>query len=504
MNPAATLSIVAAVVGVGVALLGLSFGSAPGWGRYRILGAVGLTAAAYAALDVFFSVRASDGTRVVALHVQAACAALHVACWQSYVRHHLGAPPRPVDRAIMGMLLVLAALWLVPGLMSTRVIASLEVPWLGVTYRFPEATALGSLSYALETAALALPLARYLRAMRAGLADARLHALALGIIFVAAINDTLTTTKVIVSPMLLSVAFVAAVGALGSALTRAFVDSARELDRLSRSLEDLVAERTRALVETEAALHRTEKMAAIGQLAAGVAHEINNPGAAVEANLAYLREALQSGELPPDAGACLDESLEGVARITKIVGQLLDSGRAAAQARSGNASASVLRAVQQALASSRPRVGDHVATSVDVPPTLFVRADESSLVQVLVNLLVNAAQAIPSDRGAGRVTIRTSTDGGRVAVDVIDDGAGMSEETQRRLFEPFFTTKPRGRGTGLGLAVSLGLVRSMGGDLQVASTSKGTCMKIILDVGEADSLSPPTTELLEIARRVRD
>ncbi|HSO36180.1 MAG TPA: ATP-binding protein, partial [Labilithrix sp.] len=257
--------------------------------------------------------------------------------------------------------------------------------------------------------------------------------------------------------------------------------SARELDRLSRSLEQLVAERTRALVAAEASLLKTEKMAALGQLAAGVAHEINNPAAAVEANLAYLRDALDAGGLPHDGRECLDESLEAVARIAKIVGKLLDAGRSATKDPASSGTASVQLAVEEAMMTSRPHVGEHITTTVDLSSALYVRADAPSLVQVLVNLIVNAAQAIPVERGHGHVQIRTSSTGGRIAIQVIDDGTGMSDETKRRLFEPFFTTKPMDEGTGLGLAVSLGLLRAMGGDLEVASAPGSTCMTILLD-----------------------
>ena len=485
MDFAVALSLVAVVIGVVVAILSRRIGAAPGWERYRALAAVGLTAALYAALDTCWSLDVSSKTRVVCLQLIGVVAALHVACWQSYVAGRLGPTGRRVDRILVGISVVLGALWLVPGLMCSDMIVRLSVPWLGVQYRFPELRWTGALAFTVQTAILGFPMARYLRVVRSGPPGARLHALALGVILLAAINDTLAAAGVIRSPLLVASGFVMAVGALGWDLTRAFVASARELDRLSRGLEQLVTERTCALVSAEAALLRTEKMAALGQLSAGVAHEINNPAAAVGANLGYLRDALARGKIPGDAIECVDESLEGVERITKIVAQLLDSGRAAARARSDGGSAVVLRAVQQALASSKTRIGAHVTTSFDVPPDLVARADESSLVQVLVNLIVNAAQAILPNAQPGRIVIRAAAIDGRIAIDVVDNGAGMSDETKRRLFEPFFTTKAQGEGTGLGLSVSLGLLRAMGGDLSLSSSAAGTSMRIDLDRGQS-------------------
>jgi len=499
MNFASIISIVALVVGVMVAILGLRFGSAPGWGRYRSLAAVGLTAAMYAAFDALWASGVSDEVRWPAACFQGSVSVFHVVAWQSYVRKHLGLPSTRLDHAILALLVVLAGLWLVPGFLAARTVTQLDVPWAGVTYRFPGTTLAGSLVNFLEIGLLGVPLARYLRARRTRPFDATVHILALGAIFVGGVHDTLVSFGVLRSLLLISLGFILAVGALGAAMTRLFVESLRELDHLSRSLERLVAERTDALVAAEATLFRTEKMAALGQLAAGVAHEINNPAAAIEANLAYLLDAVDRGQMPTDGRECVDESLQAIARITRIVTQLLDSGRAAANARSGGGAASVLDAVQEAVASARPQLGEHIVTRFDIPESLFVRADASSLVQVLVNLAVNAAQAIPAERGYGQVEIRTKVEGERVHIQVVDDGTGMTDETRRRLFEPFFTTKIVGVGTGLGLSVSLGLLRSMGGEMLVASSPRGTTMTIVLDRGERERESRDRTSSKRIA-----
>jgi CheY-like chemotaxis protein len=131
---------------------------------------------------------------------------------------------------------------------------------------------------------------------------------------------------------------------------------------------------------------------------------------------------------------------------------------------------------------------------LDVPDDLLVRAEEASLVQVVVNLVVNAAQAIPRDR-RGRIAIRAYGEGKRVQLEVTDDGSGMSDETKRRLFEPFYTTKAFGEGTGLGLSVSLGLVRSMGGDIEATSEPGRTTMRLSL----VQSSSPSSSARIRIS-----
>jgi CheY-like chemotaxis protein len=178
---------------------------------------------------------------------------------------------------------------------------------------------------------------------------------------------------------------------------------------------------------------------------------------------------------------CLEESSAAVARIGQIVAQLLDSSRAAARAEK---SVSVQDVVHTALAMSKTRLGPHISSSIDADASLFVRGDESSLAQVLTNVIVNAAQAIPKGR-PGRIELRAVKVGERVRIDVTDNGTGMSAETERRMYEPFFTTKAHGEGTGLGLSVSLGLVRSMGGELSLVTSDAGTTVSIVLDVAAA-------------------
>jgi two-component system NtrC family sensor kinase len=185
--------------------------------------------------------------------------------------------------------------------------------------------------------------------------------------------------------------------------------------------------------------------------------------------------------------ACIDDSLEAVDRIAKIVRQLLDLGRAAATAPGDGEVTSVSRAVQQALGSARPSLRSSISVTTDLVDDLFVRGDEASLVQVLVNLLVNAGQAIPDSRD-GHIVVRAIEENDtRIVVSVVDNGAGMSDETKRRLFEPFYTTKPFGQGTGLGLSLSLGIVQSLGGDVSVDSRPGETVMRLELPVATAPS-----------------
>lgn len=480
MNPAIALSITASVVGFIVAVLGLRFGSAPGWAQYRALALVAASAAVYCGLDAFTTAGLSPARLVAVTQVENGVASLHCLAWHWYVQRRVGGAPAVWHRLVRDGLLLLGAGWLVPGLMLTGEVSSFAIPWLDVRYDIATTSTFGSLTFAAFLGVLVVSLVRCIGAGRNGVRDARVHSLALGAILATAISDSLVAAGFVRIPLLLSLGFLSAVGALGWALTRDFVTSARELDRLSRELEDLVSQRTKALLASDAALLRAEKMAAVGQLSAGVAHEINNPAAALSANLAYLGEKLGRGEIPADARECIEESEAAVSRIAKIVAQLLDSSRAAAHPNRPEMSVSVLEVVHASLAMSKARIGTNVTTTVDVDASVFVRGDESSLGQVLVNVIVNAAQAIPTDR-AGRIHVCAKTVGERVRLEIEDDGPGMTAETARRVYEPFFTTKAQGEGTGLGLSVSLGLVRSMGGELSFVTSEAGTIMSIVLD-----------------------
>jgi two-component system NtrC family sensor kinase len=485
MNPAIALSLVAAVVGALVALLSLRFGSAPGWRQYRTFAWVAGSAAVYCACDSVTTIGMPRGALIAMTHGQNAAAAIHCASWLAYVQGRLGDAPRAWQGILRNTVFVLALLWLlpIPGLMLTDEVMRFSVSWLGLHYELAQATTFGSLTFLVLIATVVVAMVLYRQGARRGARDVLLHLIAMGAILVAAVNDALVASGVLHTPLLLSLAFIGTVGAMGATFTNDFVASARELERLSAELETRITKRTSELFEAESALLRAEKLAAVGQLAAGVAHEINNPAGALAANLAYLREGVVRGKLAPDARECLAESEEAVARIAKIVSQLLDTGLEPTNAADSGRSVLLLPVVETALVMANARIGSHVTTAVDVAATLAVQADESLLAQVLVNLVVNAAQAIPKGR-AGRIALRATKDRDRVRLWIEDDGTGISPETERRMFEPFFTTKPHGEGTGLGLSVSLGIVRSMRGELKVVTSTAGTSVEVILAAGE--------------------
>jgi two-component system NtrC family sensor kinase len=220
----------------------------------------------------------------------------------------------------------------------------------------------------------------------------------------------------------------------------------------------------------ERRLRQSQRLESVGQLAAGLAHEINNPIAYVRANLTMLRkewEALRARAgtapgAPCDEGeALIDESLEGVERVAGIVRDMRDFSRDA----DGERVPCDLNAVVESsvrMASTWRRGSTRVEERYgEIPP---VHGAEGQLRQVALNLIVNALQAVEPP---GRVVVTTFAEDETVVLRVQDDGCGIGEEHLDRLFDPFFTTKPAGEGTGLGLYVSYEIVRSHGGEIRV-------------------------------------
>jgi signal transduction histidine kinase len=411
------------------------------------------------------------------MRLQGVAVTTHGAGWLLYAFAQLGMRRPRTIAFTLAATAVLAVAWLVPGCMITDQIVRFTIPWLHVSYKFQKTTPPGAVAFAAGCAVLLVPVVLYVRA-RKRMPEARTHAVGLSLIIACGIHDIVASELPLPLPFVLPVGFLVAIGFVGFSLASAFVEGARALDHLTTKLEHLVEERSSKLVAVEAALARAEKLVAIGKLSAGVAHEINNPAAAIAANLDYLRTELARGKVPADVLECLDDSTAAVQLIAKVVRQLLDTARSGTSGSTG--SASVERAIDQALATVRPQLAGRVVVEVDADAGLFARGDETSLVQVLVNLLVNGAQAIPKTQQHAVVRVRARERDGRIAVEVNDNGSGIPDDVRARLFEPFFTTKPLGEGTGLGLSVTLGLVRSMGGEIEVESRPGDTTMRVLV------------------------
>jgi signal transduction histidine kinase len=275
---------------------------------------------------------------------------------------------------------------------------------------------------------------------------------------------------------------------------------------LAASLEQRVSEQVQTIEATQRQLYQAEKLASVGQLAAGVAHEINNPLGFIKSNLhaagsyvaslarfgatlnrggdaAALRVAWQLEQLDQalaDFPALLGESIDGVERVARIVSALKDFSRVD---HAGETTADVNALLATTCTVAANQFGARIRLVTDYGALPALRCDTGRLSQVFLNLLLNAVQAIPDQ---GEVRLATACDGQTITVTIADTGKGIAPEILERIFDPFYTTRDVGQGTGLGLTVARDVVQAHGGRIAVQSTpGSGTTFTIELPVARA-------------------
>ncbi len=260
--------------------------------------------------------------------------------------------------------------------------------------------------------------------------------------------------------------------------------------------------------EMRARLALADRMASVGTLAAGVAHEINNPLAYVIANLDYARQEIEkaaAAQVPPEGEhlpRALREAREGAERVRLIVRDLKTFSRPD-DARLERVD--LHQAIDSAVTMAWNEIRHRARLVKAYQPVPDVWANEARLGQVFLNLLINAAHAIPAgaaDRNEIRVVTRVDEQG-RVVIEIHDTGAGIPEDIRPRVLEPFFTTKPLGEGTGLGLSICHGIVLSLGGELQFdTEVGKGTTFRVILPQGAMEEGERDAEQVVEAPRRI--
>lgn len=290
-----------------------------------------------------------------------------------------------------------------------------------------------------------------------------------------------------------------------------------ELIKANRDLKELNSK----LSDAQSKLIQSEKLASIGQLAAGVAHEINNPIGFIFSNFGTLEQyledlfqmldAYEQAEASMSDGAALArirslkadldidylkedipnlmrESRDGIQRVRKIVQDLKDFSRVDARQEWESVD------LHAGIDSTLNIVNNEIKYKADVVKHYGalpeVQCLPSELNQVFMNLLVNAAHAITAERGT--ITISTGVEGRNVWVEVADTGAGIAQENLQRIFDPFFTTKPVGKGTGLGLSLSYGIVQKHSGRMEVHSElGVGTRFRVTLPIQHEEAATQP-------------
>jgi two-component system cell cycle sensor histidine kinase/response regulator CckA len=245
--------------------------------------------------------------------------------------------------------------------------------------------------------------------------------------------------------------------------------------------------------QLERRLGMTERLAAIGTMAAGMQHEINNPLATVVANVQFALDALRacpdgaSREAISELVSALDDASEGAERVRRTVEDLRHFSRGAEAI---ELPIDVTSAIEDALRMTAHAVRHHATVRREYGSTPRVRAEEGQLARVFMNLLLNAAQSTGDGRAASHtIVLATRTDAlGRAVAEVTDDGPGIAPEMLHRIFDPFFTTPLDSATLGLGLAVCHSIVTSLGGEIDVESVlGKGSTFRVSLPAADAST-----------------
>ncbi|MFL0798597.1 MAG: hypothetical protein K6L73_14040 [Cellvibrionaceae bacterium] len=264
-------------------------------------------------------------------------------------------------------------------------------------------------------------------------------------------------------------------------------------------------EANEALNRQRSSLVQTEKLAAIGQLSAGIAHEINNPLAFVisnfntlhkyyqlyldvsnmlahsdEADFGAVKQILLNNDfkfISMDTDLIFSETNEGLMRIQEIIKNLKNFSHSKPEARE---SVDVNEAVISALSIVKNQIKYHCSVVTELEKIPSIHANKNELMQVIINIVMNASQAILE---SGEISIKTYVKDKNACITITDNGRGIPKENLGRIFDPFYTSKPVGEGTGLGLSVSYGIIQEFGGGISATSVEgKGTTMKICLPI----------------------
>ncbi|MGH9914248.1 MAG: sensor histidine kinase, partial [Pyrinomonadaceae bacterium] len=278
----------------------------------------------------------------------------------------------------------------------------------------------------------------------------------------------------------------AAVTVAGGAYgTRVNLSSNDEVGLLASSFNEMsrkMAEDIERLRQMNTHLIRAEKLAATGTLAAGVAHEVNNPLASIS-SLIQILQTREKNVLDEQAREYLHLISQQIARITHVLSDMMDFAQARPSTRSFQDVKSIIESSIRLTSFDKQFKKIQIATDWDETAPR-VHADPDQLQQVFLNLLLNARDAVRgSENGEIKIKTRYCRDANEIMIEIRDNGQGIKSEHRQHIFEPFFTTKPAGEGTGLGLAICYGMIMGHGGRIEVLPNGqRGICARVTLPV----------------------
>jgi len=284
---------------------------------------------------------------------------------------------------------------------------------------------------------------------------------------------------------------------------QALMESEARYKDLAANLEQRVSEQVETIEQAQRQLYQAEKLASVGQLAAGVAHEINNPVAFIQSNLSTsknyvanffnfseklknennldtVRKTWKELDLDftiKDFQELLDESIDGAQRVTRIVHDLKEFSSVD---QSKEEIVDINDHIRSACNIAEMEINKKSKLTLELGELPKIKCQSGQLSQVFLNILLNAEQVVDNN---GIISVKSSLQDGNIIVDITDNGPGMPKDVIKRVFDPFYTTKDIGKGTGLGLTVSRDIIMNHDGEIKIDSTiDKGTTVQITLPV----------------------
>jgi signal transduction histidine kinase len=455
LNPLFTVSITACVLGTLFAGLAWFMAKAPGLSQLRPFALSSVSGAAYAACNAALLSPITPEAGVWMSRVSTLVAGCHGASWFFYRAKREGRSLTRLEGGLVTIGLAFGALSLVPGAIYGGPREHV-VPWAGAVYRDALATPLGDACFAFYACSLLVPLSRSARALVAGDRSEIADVVGMSALLVTGVHDSLVAARVIPMPYLLDVGYLVLVTSVAVSLAARF--RATTID----------------LHATKAELVARERLAALGEMSAVVAHEVRNPVGVIFNAVAMLRRVSPTDPKREELLAMVEEEAE---RLKRMIANLLDFAKppnvtltevdVTKLLTNVATSARLAGGVEGANPIERDHPRDEV---VVVPPAkpVHVACDPELMRQALLNLVQNALQA---EGRARAVELRAREDRESVGIEVVDDGDGVAEQDRERIFLPFFTTRPTG--VGLGLPVVSRVVEAHGGELAYRTTDGG-------------------------------
>ncbi|MBN1960759.1 MAG: HAMP domain-containing histidine kinase [Deltaproteobacteria bacterium] len=477
-------SIISATFAFVVALLVLVFTRAPGWHNQRRFVYVALSAGLYAISFYIYLVVESSTIIIIFSKIGLLTLATHVVAWSYYADAVLHKHTVRIRHLLVLLCASAAVLVFLPGLVFSDEIRTLAIANRVFVYKSPTPTIYAGIVFLTIACGLVYVGTRFVIAIKRGYPRALLHTLCIVALLLMATNDSLVVYGLLLTPYLLNAGLMLPVGFVAYEIIIHFSKEANALNELRTHLETLVEERTQTLEVSRKALEQTDALATIGRIASSVAHEVNNPAAAILGNIEYLQDAInKSKTIPDDTIECLDDCEKAIRKIATITGQLLDSSHSAIDKKSMSYPVSIMKVINDSVNMLGHQNSSDIKIYIDVSNDFMVLGQSEGLITVLKNIIINSIEAIQRSKKGTCVNITAKRQDNNAFVVIADDGPGMDANTLKHAFEPFFTTNKIGRGVGLGLTVARGLINSMGGSLKIESTlTLGTSVFITLAI----------------------